>query len=407
MKFLVHNVRFSLRLLRKSPAFAIAAVLTLALGIGANAVVFGVLNALILGSLNLPRAQSLYGIDRSGNGYQSYPDYLDLRDRNRSFDDLAAYTMSEAGVGTGKDLSRATVYETSGNYFDGLGIQPHLGRVFHSYDEHGANSAPYIVLSYEYWRARFQHDHGVVGRVVQVNSNPFTILGVAPPKFHGTLMFFYPDFFVPMVNREQVDGENLLDARGKRWVFEVMGHLKPGVTPEEAIADLNSVGSYLEKTYPEDDDRMSFTLVRPSLVGDFLGRPVQVFVAGMMLLAVLILLAACANLGCLFAARAADRREVALRLALGSSRNSILRQLLTEAMLISLVGGSVGLLGSILLLRRLSVWQLFVRFPMNMPIRADANVYGVALVLALVSGILFGVVPVRQVLRANPYEIAK
>jgi len=213
---------------------------------------------------------------------------------------------------------------------------------------------------------------------------------------------------VPMVNQEQVDGENLLNARGKRWVFEVMGHLKPGVTPAQAIADLNSVGSYLEKTYPKDDDRMSFTLVRPSLAGGLLGRPPLAFGAGLMLLAVLILLAACANLGSLFAARASERsREVALRLALGSSRNRILRQLLTEAMLVSLVGGTVGLLASIMLLHRLSEWQPFLRFPMTVPVSPDANVCGVALVLALVSGILIGIVPVRQVLRANPYEIVK
>src|SRR5262249_39477139 len=151
---------------------------------------------------------------------------------------------------------------------------------------------------------------------------------------------------------------------------------------------------------------MRFTLARPAFAGDFLGRPIRAFVTGLMLLAVLILLAACANLGSLFGARAADRsREVALRLALGASRNRILRQLLTEAMVISLVGGAAGLWGSIALLRRLSTWQPFPRFPFNMPVSPDANVYGVALALALVSGILFGMVPVRQVLKANPYEI--
>lgn len=153
---------------------------------------------------------------------------------------------------------------------------------------------------------------------------------------------------------------------------------------------------------------MVFALARPALGGDFLGRPIKGFMVGVMLLAVLILLAACANLGSLFGARAADRsREVALRLALGSSRNRILRQLFTEAMLISLVGGATGLWGSIALLRQMSVWQPFSRFPMSLPISPDAKVYGVALILALVSGLLFGLVPVRQVLRANPYEVVK
>ncbi len=141
-----------------------------------------------------------------------------------------------------------------------------------------------------------------------------------------------------------------------------MGHLKPGVTPAQAIADLNSIGSYLEKTYPKDDGKMTFTLARPSLYGDYLGRPMRAFMTGLMLLAGLILLAACANLGSLFAARAADRsREVALRLALGASRSRILRQLFTEALLISLMGGAVGLWGSVVLLRGLSAWQPFPR----------------------------------------------
>ncbi len=405
---LVQDLRFSLRVLRKSPGFTAVAVVTLALGIGANAVVFGILNALILRPLNLPQEQSLYAIDRGGIGFESYPNYLDLRDRNRSFEELVIYTMAQAGLDTGQDLSRVWGYETSGNYFDALGIQPYLGRVFHASDEHGPNSAPYIVLNYSYWHAHFQDDRGVVGRIIQVNKHPFTIVGVAPPEFHGTLLLFSPDFFVPIVNEEQVGGEDFLNARGKRRVLEMFGHLKTGVTPAQATTDLNSVGSYLEKTYPKEDSKMSFVLVRPGLGGDFLGRPIQGFLTGLMLLAGLILLAACANLGSLFAARAADRsREVALRLALGSSRNRILRQLLTEAMLISLVGGAVGLWGSIVLLSQLSVWQPSSRFAMSVPVSPDANVYGVAVVLALVSGILFGIVPVRQVLRANPYEIVK
>ena len=403
------DVRFSLRLLRKSPGFTITAVLTLALGIGANAVVFAVLNGLILRPLNVPNAGSLYGLERLGTGYQSYPDYLDLRDRNRSFDELLAYNIDQADVATGRDAFHVWIYETSGNYFDGLRIRPYMGRFFHAADEHGPNSAPYIVLSYGYWHSHFQDDPGVVGRTVELNKYPFTIIGVAPPKFKGTLLFFSPDFYVPIVNQEQIHGESLLNVRGKRWVLEVLGHLKAGVTPEQAAADLNSIGSYLEQNYPKDDAKMTFNLVRPSLYGNFIGRPVQMFLAGLLLVAGLILLAACANLGSLFAARAADRsREVALRLALGSSRKGILRQLLTEAMLISVAGGVMGLVASIVLLRELSLWQPFPRFPiLNIPVNPDARVYAAALLLALVSGILFGMVPVRQVFKASPYEVVK
>jgi len=410
METQAQDVRYSLRMLRKSPGFAITAILTLALAIGANAVVFSVLNGFILNPIKVPQAQSLYLLQRGKDkaGYQSYPDYLDLRDRNRSFDGLAAFDISVAGLDTGENPTRAWAYVVSGNYFDALRLQPHLGRFFHASDEHGPNSAPYIVLSYSYWHVHFQDDRSLPGRVVQVNKHPYTILGVAPPEFHGTIVFFSPDFFVPMVNQEQVEGVNDLNLRGKRFIFAVVGHLKQGITPAQAIADLNSIGSDLEKSYPKDDSDMSFTLGRPGLYGDFLGPPVQAFLTGLLLLAALILLAACANLGSLFAARAADRsREVALRLALGASRNRILRQLFTEALLISLVGGAIGLLASVVLLRGLSAWQPFPRWPIHVPVYPDVNVYGVALLLAIVSGFLFGAVPVKQVLRTDPYEVVK
>jgi predicted permease len=407
---LLQDVRFSFRVLRKSPGFTLTAVLTLAMAIGANAIVFGMLDALILHPLNVPQEQSLYAIQHGSdhNPSQSYPDYLDLRDRNHCFDDLAAYSIDQAGLDTGENPSRAWIYEVTENYFDVLGIQPYLGRFFHSSDEHGPNSAPYLVLPYAYWHSHFQADPGVVGRVVQLNKHPFTILGVAPPEFHGTIVFLSPDLFVPMVNQEQVEGWNGLNARGKRWVHLAMGHLKAGVTPAQAIADLNSIGAYLEKTYPKDDSQMTFSLARPGLYGDALGRPVRAFLAGLMLLAGLILLAACANLGSLFAARAADRsREVALRLALGSSRSRILRQVFTEAVLISLIGGAVGLWGSIELLHGLSVWYPSPQYPFHVPVNPGANVYALALLLALASGFLFGAVPVRQVLRTSAYEIIK
>jgi len=414
---LLQDVRYSLRLLRKSPGFTIVAILTLALGIGANAIVFSVMNALILHPLNVPQAESLYqlmrGKDKAGN--HSFPDYRDLRDRNRTFDELVAFDGAVVGIDTGGDPSSAWVALVTGNYFDGLGIQPYLGRLFHPSDEHGSNSAPYIVLTHAYWHAHFHDDPGVVGRVVQVNKNPFTIVGVAPPEFHGTLVFFFPDFFVPIVNEGQLsgtaaglEGKNNLNDRGKRWVFSVMGHLKAGVTREQAIDDLNSIGGDLEKSYPKEDNDLTFTLAPPSLYGDRLGAPMRAFLTGLMLLAGLILLAACTNLGSLFAARAADRsREVALRLALGAGRLRIVRQLFTEAILISLIGGAVGLWGSVVLVRALSLWQPFTKYPIHLQVKPDANVYGFALLLAFVSGFIFGAVPVRQILRTDPYGVIK
>ena len=211
----------------------------------------------------------------------AYPDYLDLRDRNRSFDALIAYNIDQAALDTGKNPSRAWVFEVSANYFDALGIRPYLGRLIHPSDEH----VPDIVLTYAYWHSHFQDDPSVVGRVLHLNSHPFTFIGVTPPGFRGTLLIFSPDFFVPLVNQEQVDGWSALNARGNRWISEALGHLKPAVTPTQAVADLNSIGSYVEKTYPKEDAQMSFSLERSGLPGRGFSRAIQAFLAGLMLLA--------------------------------------------------------------------------------------------------------------------------
>jgi len=402
------DLKLALRKLGKSPGFALTAIATLALGIGANAVVFSVLNALVLRPVNVPQAQNLYTVQRFQYPSQSYLDYVDLRDRNRSFESLVAYKLVGAvGVDTGGNPSTAWPYLTSGNYFDALEIHPYLGRFFHASDEKGINSAPYVVLSYAYWHGYFHGDAGVVGRMVEINKHPFTVLGVAPPAFRGTELFFSPALWIPIVEQPLVEGENQLQYRGSHSPF-VVGRLKPGVTPAEATADLNTLGAWLAKTYPSDDEGIKFTLARPGLIGDALGGPARAFMTGLMLLAGLILLAACANLGNLFAARAADRaKEIALRLALGSRRGLILRQLLTEAVLVSLAGGAIGLAGSVAILRGLSVWQPIPDVPITVPVNPDIRTYLVALGLALLSGLLFGMVPVRQVMRADPWQVIR
>ena len=308
---------------------------------------------------------------------------------------------------TGGNPSTAWPYLASGNYFDAVGIQPYLGRFFHASDEKGINSAPYVVLSYAYWRSYFHEDRGVVGRAVEINKHPFTIIGVAPPAFRGTELFFTPALWIPMVEEPTVQGSNDLQYRGDHSPW-IIGRLKQGVTPAEATADLNAIGAWLQKTYPADDDGLKFGLARPGLVGDMLGGPARAFMAGLMLLSGLILLAACANLGSLFAARAADRaKEVALRLALGSRRAIILRQLLTEAMLVSVVGGSIGLAGGIAILHFLSAWNPISNVPINVPVNPDVRTYAVALLLALMSGLLFGLMPVGQVMRSDPWQVIR
>ena len=245
----IQDVRLTLRMLRKSPGFALAAILTLALAIGANTVVFSIMNAFIIRPLNVPHAESLYGLWRLDDDMsESYPDYVDLRDRNHSFDALIAYNVNEVALDTGNNPSRSWIEEASGNFFDGLNVQPYLGRFFHASDEHGPNSAPYIVLTYKYWHTHFHDDRGVIGQNVAVNKHPYTVIGVAPPEFHGTLLFFHPDFFVPIVNHD-IDGGTQLNDRRSHWVFMTMGHLKSGVTPGQAVADLNSIGQDLLRKY--------------------------------------------------------------------------------------------------------------------------------------------------------------
>jgi predicted permease len=407
------DVRLALRQLGKAPGFAITAVLTLALAIGANAVVFSVLNALVLRPLDIPHPESLFMVERvyqsETTPSQSYPDYRDLRDRNRSFDSLITYNIA-GGVGLDAGGGNPFVvwpYAVSANYFDALGIQPYLGRFMHPSEEHGKDSMPEIVLSYALWHSYFNADRAVVGRTVSINKHSFTVIGVAPPKFRGTELFFAPDLFVPIVDSTQMQDFDFIEERGDHSAW-VIGHLKPGITVPAATSDLNLLAASLAKTYPKSDDGLKFSLSHPGLAGNTLGRPTRAFMAGLMLLAGLILLAACANLGSLFAARASDRsREIAIRMALGSRRRLILRQLLTEALLVSLAGGVCGVAWALVILRILSAWRPIPNIPINVPVNPDITTYALALLLAIFSGLLFALVPVRQVLRSDPWQIIR
>lgn len=400
------DLRIILRQLYKSPGFAFTAIVTLALGVGANAVVFSVLNALVLRPLALRDAGNLYFLERPDFFSNSYPDYRDLRDHNSTLAGLAAFRIASAGLDRGKNPSVAWLYEVSGNYFDVAGEQPALGRFFHASDEHGENASPYVVLSNAYWRSQFAGDPSVIGSTVQLNKHPFTVLGVAQPGFRGTELFFAPDFWVPLMNTPQIEGWDMLTSRGSRNLF-LFGRVKPGVTAAQAGENVASITAQLAKAYPEDQG-LSLRLVRPGLLGSMLGGPVRAFLGGVTLLAGLILLAACANLGSLFAVRAADRgKEVAIRLALGSSRKRILRQMLAEAVFLALIGGVAGVLGAAALLRWLSAWQPVPNIPFNVPVSPDATTYVVAIALSLLSGLLFGLVPLRQITRANAYQVIK
>ena len=405
---MLRDLRFALRQLAKSPGFALTAVITLALGIGANAVVFSMLNAIVLHPVKVPHADALYNIQRGQFPSQSYLDYIDLRDRNHTFSSLVAIDLvGPVGVDFAGNPTTAWPDLTSCNYFDALETQPFLGRFFHASDDKGPDSAPYIVLGHAFWSSYFHGDRNILGKPVLVNRHPFTVIGVAPPGFRGTELFFAPAFWAPLVDIKTITNDDQLKYRGNHSAF-VLGRLRPGVSPAQATDDINAIAASLAKAYPAEDDGLKFSLAHPGLIGDMLGGPARAFMAGLMLLAGLILLAACANLGSLFAARAADRaKEVALRLALGSRRSLILRQLMTEAVLVSLIGGLIGVIGGVIVLRGLSAWQPIPAVPINVPVNPDLLTYIVALALSLLSGLFCGLVPIRQVLRTDPWQIIR
>jgi predicted permease len=395
----IYDLRFAARRLRRTPTFTITALITLVLAISANVVVFGALNALVLKPLDVPEPGELYNVVHETSGYenQSYPDYVDFRSRNTTFRELAAYRIQNAGLTAGNAAYKCWYYRVSGNYFDMLGVQPTEGRVFHAADEHGPNSAPYIVLSNDFWRNHFGADRRMVGTTVLVNKHPFTVIGIAPRGFHGTDLFIWPDFWMPIVDSPDDEGTGFLTNRSMHNIW-ILGKLKPGISPKQATDNLNVIAGELKREFPSSDDDLSARLAKPGLMGDVLGNPIRSFLAGVMALAFLVLLAACANLASLFAARTADAsRELAIRLAMGSGRWRVLRQLIAEALVISVVGGAVGTIFSALVLRALTRWQPFPEFPMRVTVSADAKVYFVALLLSLGSGLLCGLVPLRQV----------
>jgi len=253
------DIRYALRVLWKSPAFTLVALVTLMLGIGANVVVFGVLNAVLLRPLDVSDPQNLYQLRlKPWTSFKllttSYPAFEDFRQRNTTFSDMAAFSgYARARLGWGNAVRRVSGYAVTGNYFELLGVQPEVGRFFEATDEHGPNSAPYVVLSNDLWRSAFTADPGVVGTTVRLDKDPFTVVGVAPAQFHGTEKFVWPDYWIPIVNWGD------LHTRSSPSVT-VLGRLKPGVTPQQATDNLNAIAAQMAKEYPETDSGLPVRL---------------------------------------------------------------------------------------------------------------------------------------------------
>ncbi|HJW37945.1 MAG TPA: ABC transporter permease [Candidatus Udaeobacter sp.] len=406
MKDMLLDIRYALRVLWKSPAFTLVALLTLMLGIGANVVVFGVVNAVLLQPVEASDPQNLYQLRlKPWTSFKllttSYPAFEDIRQRNTTFSDIAGfYGFCQARLRWGNVVRDVSGYAVTGNYFDLLGVQPAIGRFFQAADEHGPNSAAYIVLSDSLWRSAFNGDPGVVGTTVRLYNDPFTVIGVAPARFHGTDRFDWPDYYIPIVN--YFDAAYLQNRTGRP--LTVLGRLNPGVTPQQATENLNAIAAQLAKEYPQTDNGVPLRLIHPGLYGDA-GDVIRGFLYSVAGLALVLLVAACANLASLFAARAADRsRELALRLALGASRWRLVRQLLTEAIVLSMLGGTAGLVIAGLLLRVLN--QPLSPYG-RLAASVDARVYLAALFLTLVSALLFGMIPARQMSQSSPLQAMK
>jgi len=405
MEDLLLDIRYSLRVLWKSPAFTVVASLTLMLGIGANVVVFGILNAVLLKPLDVSNPQNLYQLRlKPWTSFKllttSYPAFEDFRRRNTAFSGIAGFNgYADARLSWGNSVRRVAGYAVTGNYFELLGVQPEVGRFFQAADEHGPNSAPYVVLSYNLWRSAFNADPGIVGNTVRLDKDVYTVVGVAPARFHGTEQFVWPDYWIPFVNL----GSNVLDSRTS-VTLSVLGRLKPGVTPQQATENLDSIAAQLAKEYPKTDNGIPLRLVRPGLYADD-GDVIRRFLYSVTGLALLVLVAACVNLASLFAARAADRtRELALRVALGASRWRLVRQRITEAMVLSLLGGTAGLVTAGLLLGALNRWQSPYG---HLAVSVDARVYLSTLTLSLISALLFGMIPARHTWQSSPLPALK
>jgi predicted permease len=400
------DLRLALRRLRQNPTFSAVAVLTLALGIGANTAIFSIINAALLRRLPVAHASEIVSLNEKMGGdvtpTLSYPNYRDMRDRNTVLSGLVAYRFLPASLGLPGNSQRLWGYLVTGNYFDVLGVGAARGRVLRPDDDLRPGGHPVAVLSWLCWQKRFGGDPAMVGRTVKINGMDFTILGVAPQGFFGTELFFAPDIFFPSMMQKQLEGgRGYLDDRGAGNFFSV-GRLKPGVTMARAEAGLNSVAGGLSQLYPKNDEGMKIVLTPPGLAGNYIRGAVIGFAAALFGVSCLVLLVACTNLASILMARAADRRkEIALRLAVGAGRGSLVRQLLTENLVVAILGGAGGALLAVWITDALAAWRPPSDFPLVINAAADGRVFLFALMVSVLTTLLFGLLPALQAARTN------
>ena len=396
------DLRYGARMLRKNPGFTLIAVLTLALGIGANSAIFSLVNTILLRPLPVREPQRLVSVFptilRTGEARAlSYPNYVDVRDRNDVFSDLAAFHI--AGMSLSRNGNNEIIYGylASGNYFEMLGIKAVMGRTFTPEDDRTPGAHPVAVLSYASWQKRFGADRNIVGQTVLLNNQSYTIIGVAPPRFNGTEVIYAPELWAPMMMLGQIEpGSKQLEQRNVASSYCV-GRLKPGVSAAQAESALTNLMAQLGREYPDSNEGKGMMLTPPGLILPTVRTPFIGFAGVLMLTVALVLLIACTNLAGLLMARAAGRcKEIAIRLSLGASRAQLVRQLLTESVLLALAGGGVGVLLAVWLIDMVMAFKPPISIPLLLDLQLDWRVLSFTVVLSLLTGTLFGLLPALQ-----------
>src|SRR5919197_1171117 len=403
MRTFWQDVRFGARALWKSPGFTLVAVVSLAVGIGANTTIFSLVNAALLSPLPRVRDESrLVDVSRTRpNGDRfapvSYPDYLYFRDHADVFEGLAAYSFTPLNLSAGGEAERVRGMLASANYFDVLGVVPARGRFFLPEEDREPGGAAVAVMSYELWQRRFGGGE-VVGRQVSVNGRPATIVGVAPEGFKAPFVHLAPDVYLPLAAQAQAmpGREDLLGDRGAAWLG-VRGRLKEGVSLGRAQAALSVLAGQLRSEFA-DVERGQDADVRP--VGHVPGEVRSAVVGFMLTISVivgLVLLVACANVAGMQLARAVGRRrEVAIRAALGATRGRVVRQLLTESVLLFLGGGGLGVLLAVWMNDLVMAFRPSGSLAVEFSLDVDWRVLSFTLAVSLLTGVVFGLAPALQ-----------